>query len=161
MSDWVLPFHSISPPVSIRVPVPASARSVSAVKRKKLRAAYLEHLGLAPDALDTVIESKRTQKRRSASSPATSVVVPRGPKYDPADYVSFSQAREWAHGANLVQDGRYGEIWWQLARDQPWFPKDVVPPVPQNLYKDKWRGWKDFLGYGQVSEASAEPREEV
>jgi len=57
---------------------------------------------------------------------------------------SFDDAREWArqHGIASFREWR--------ARAAKGLPS-TIPANPQQVYKDNWRGWGDFLGSGRVS----------
>ena len=160
---------------------------IGATRRKKLEENYLAVLGLAPDSLQKFRAEKAGTKKKSVSdtssltkssktrkagvgtavtatavAAAATSLASKGtraakPRINPSDYVSFEVARRWAHEAQLVEDQRYGEIWWREASTQSWFPKEL-PLAPHTLYRGEWKGWKDFLGYGVVREAEKEGR---
>jgi len=61
--------------------------------------------------------------------------------YSSFEFVSFSNARKFAQKLKL----RSGTEWKNLAKDDK-LP-DNIPHDPAKLYKNNWKGWKDFLGY--------------
>jgi len=60
-------------------------------------------------------------------------------------YLPFTEAREIARTFGLAS---WAE-WCKFSRDGQ-RPKDI-PFTPQDIYKDEWAGWGDFLGYEKIT----------
>ncbi len=60
-------------------------------------------------------------------------------------YRSFSEARLFAQTLKLK--GGIGWRKWSKTADKP----SDIPSNPSNVYKEKWKGWGDFLGTGVIA----------
>jgi hypothetical protein len=56
------------------------------------------------------------------------------------EYMKFIEARDYAHSIKL-----YGKDEWFAETKKDSFPKNI-PSAVNNVYKDEWKGWADFLG---------------
>jgi len=64
------------------------------------------------------------------------------------EYLSFVEAREWAHSKHL----RSRTQWVANAKQEGWLPQSI-PSNAYHVYKSKgeWTSWGDFLGTGNVA----------
>ncbi len=64
------------------------------------------------------------------------------------DFLSFEEAREFAHSLNLKSQKEWREF---LEKGLIPNTTPLIPKSPDVVYKDKgWKGWGDFLGTGRV-----------